>query len=65
MTDYTVKLSSQSTDYTVKLSSQSTDYTVKLSSQSKKVFKVQQAETIMPANFVDLDYNIQVNNFQM
>ena len=53
------------TDYTVKLSSQSTDYTVKLSSQSKKVFKVQQAETIMPANFVDLDYNIQVNNFQM
>jgi hypothetical protein len=35
------------------------DYIVKLSSPTKKQFKVQQAETIMPANFVDLnDVNI-------
>ena len=38
-----------------------TDYTVKLSSQSRKVFKVQQAETIMTANFVDLD-DVSISN---
>ena len=30
------------------------DYVVKLTSSTKRQFKIQQAETIMPANFVDL-----------